>query len=200
MLRTVGLKLVHLVPVLFLVSLGTFFLLELVPGDPAVAVLGPDATPQQYAAVHKELGLDKPLVQRYFDWLGNTLRGDLGKSLKPPVQNVSDMIASRLPVTLEITILALGMALVVAIPLALGAAYRANGRFDRITSGAAFGAISVPSFLGGLADRLPVRLQHRPRAMAAARRRIGTGAVARMAHVVARRVTTRPGGRGHSTS
>jgi peptide/nickel transport system permease protein len=150
MLRTVGLKLVHLVPVLFLVSLGTFFLLELVPGDPAVAVLGPDATPQQYAAVHKELGLDKPLVPRYFDWLGNTLRGDLGKSLKPPVQNVSDMIASRLPVTLEITILAIGMALVVAIPLALGAAYRANGRFDRVTSGAAFGAISIPSFLGGL--------------------------------------------------
>jgi peptide/nickel transport system permease protein len=90
------------------------------------------------------------LFQRYVDWLGSTLRGDLGRSLKPPVQEVSDMIASRLPVTLEITILAIGMSLLVAIPLALGAAYRANGRFDRITSGAAFGAISVPSFLGGL--------------------------------------------------
>ncbi len=150
MLRTIGLKLVHLVPVLFLVSLAAFFLLELVPGDPAVSILGSDATPQQYARVREELGLNKPLVERYVDWLGSTLRGDLGRSLKPPVQDVSDMIASRLPVTLEITILAIGMSLLVAIPLALFAAYRANGRFDRITSGAAFGAISIPSFLGGL--------------------------------------------------
>jgi peptide/nickel transport system permease protein len=150
LLRTIGLKLVHLVPVLFLVSLATFFLLQLVPGDPATSVLGADATPEQYAAVRAELGLNKPLLQRYLDWLGNTLSGDLGRSLKPPVQNVSDMILSRLPVTLEITILAIGMSLLVSIPLALGAAYRANGRFDRITSGAAFAAISVPSFLGGL--------------------------------------------------
>lgn len=150
MLRTVGTRLVRLVPVLFLVSLGTFFLLELVPGDPALAVLGPDATPQQYEAVRTELGLDKPIVERYVTWLGDAVKGDLGTSLRPPQQDVAEAVKSRLPVTLEVTLLSMLMALVVAVPTALAAAYRAGARFDRAVNGAAFAALSVPSFLAGL--------------------------------------------------
>jgi peptide/nickel transport system permease protein len=143
-------RLLRLVPVLFLVSLGTFFLLELVPGDPAFAVLGPDATPEQYARVRTELGLDKPIVERYVTWLGDTFRGDLGASLRPPVQDVAEAVRARLPVTIEITVLATLMALAVAIPTALASAYQMGGRFDRSVNAAAFVALSVPSFLAGL--------------------------------------------------
>lgn len=140
----------RLVPVLFLVSLGTFFMLELVPGDPAFAVLGPDATPAQYAAVRTELGLEKPIVERYLSWLGDTMKGDLGTSLRPPLQDVSEAVRSRLPVTVEVTVLSMLMAFVVAIPCALAAAYRAGDRFDRAVNTVAFAALSVPSFLAGL--------------------------------------------------
>lgn len=150
MLRTVATRLVRLVPVLFLVSLGTFFLLELVPGDPALAVLGPDATPQQYEQVRHELGLDEPIVERYVSWLGNALHGDLGSSLRPPQQDVAEAVRARLPVTLEVTLLSMVMALVVAVPSALAAAYRAGARFDRALNTVAFAMLSVPSFLAGL--------------------------------------------------
>jgi peptide/nickel transport system permease protein len=149
-LRTVGHKLLHLVPVLFLVSLAAFFMMELIPGDPAAAILGPDGTPEQYQQVHRELGLDKPVLERYAGWLGDTVRGDLGESLVPPVQDVRGMIESRLPVTLQLALMATVMSLVISIPAALYAAYRAGHRFDRTANGLAFGAISVPSFLAAL--------------------------------------------------
>jgi peptide/nickel transport system permease protein len=149
-LRTVGARLLRLVPVLFLVSLATFLLLELVPGDPALAALGPDATPEQYEKVRLELGLNKPLAGRYVDWLGDTLHGDLGTSLRPPIQKVTEAVRSRLPVTIEVTLLSMMMALAVAIPASLASAYRAGGRLDRAVGAGAFAALSVPSFLAGL--------------------------------------------------
>ncbi|MGH9187142.1 MAG: ABC transporter permease [Acidimicrobiales bacterium] len=150
MVRTIGLKLAHLVPVLFLVSLATFFMLELIPGDPAFTIAGPDATPEQYQAIRDELGLDRPLLERYTDWLGDTLTGDFGRAFLPPERPVSEMIASRLPVTMQITLMGLGIALVIAIPMALLAAARPGSPLDRVSTAGAFGAISVPSFLAGL--------------------------------------------------
>lgn len=150
MLRTVGHKLVHLVPVLFLVSLATFFMMELIPGDPAAVILGPDGTPEQYEQLRDELGLNEPVLERYVGWLGDTVRGDLGESLVPPVQDVREMIQARLPVTLQLALMATVMSLVIAIPVALYASYRAGHRFDRTANGVAFGAISVPSFLAAL--------------------------------------------------
>lgn len=140
----------HLIAVMFLVSLGTFMLLELVPGDPAVAVLGPDARPDQYETVRQELGLDRPLPQRYVDWLGDAVTGDLGKTLRPPVREVSSIVAARLPVTLEIAGLSIAMALAIAIPLALWSAQHRDGLADRIASGTAYGLISIPNFLAAL--------------------------------------------------
>ena len=150
MIRTIGLKLLHLVPVLFLVSLATFFMIDLVPGDPAIAIAGDDATSAQLAEIREELGLNGPVTERYFNWLGDTFTGDLGKSFLPPVQPVSDMIRNRLPVTIQLSMMAMIASFLVAVPMALRAASRAGDPFDRISNAGAFAAISVPSFLAAL--------------------------------------------------
>jgi peptide/nickel transport system permease protein len=150
MLRAIGVRALLLIPVLFLVSLGTFFLVELIPGDPAQHVLGPNSTPQEYERIRTEMGLDKPVIERYFDWLGDVVHGDLGTNLVPPSLPVSERLKNAFPVNLELAILALGMAFVVSIPLAMWSAYRPGTRFDRITSGSMFGIISVPTFLAGI--------------------------------------------------
>jgi len=150
MLRAIAQKLLMLVPVLLIVSFGTFLLLELVPGDPAVAVLGPDASAEEYARVNQQLGLDKPFFERYFSWLGDALHGDLGNSVVRPSTSVVSLIASRMPVTLEIAALSLGMALLIALPLGIITAYRAASRFDRAASGATSALISIPPFVSAL--------------------------------------------------
>ena len=140
----------QILPVLFLVSLGSFFLLELVPGDPAVAVLGDGATPDQLAQVRDQLGLNEPLVQRYFGWIGGIVTGDFGNSIFPPNRSVADLITQRLPVTLEVAGLTILLSLLISVPLALRSAYRPGDLVDRIATTGAFAAISVPSFLAGL--------------------------------------------------
>lgn len=140
----------ELVLVLLLVSLGTFGLTSLLPGDPTLAILGPDKPPEQYAALRAELGLDDPFLVRYFDWLGAALTGDFGKAFAPPNPDVAGQIMRALPVSAEIAVLALLFALVGAVPLAMWSAYRAGGAVDRLLSGATFAVLSVPSFLAGL--------------------------------------------------
>jgi peptide/nickel transport system permease protein len=149
-LRTIGIRLLNLVPVLFIVSFGTSLLLELVPGDPVIAALGEGATPESYTRAYHEMGLDKTVFQRYVDWLGDALTGDLGHSLISPGQSVSKLIGDALPVTLEIALLALLMALLMAIPAGVWAAYREGTRFDAVSGGVAAGVISVPPFLMAL--------------------------------------------------
>jgi peptide/nickel transport system permease protein len=149
-LRTIGLRLLLLVPVLLLVSIGTFLLVDLVPGDPAVQLLGPNSTPEEYARIRDAMGLDEPLTERYLDWLGGALTGDLGRNLVPPVEDVTDKLSRALPVNLELAVLALLMALVVALPLGMWSAYRAGSRVDRAVSFLMAGLISVPTFLAGL--------------------------------------------------
>lgn len=136
--------------VLFLVSAGVFLLVSMVPGDPAVAVLGEGRAPEEYAALRAELGLNDPVHQRYLDWLGGVLTGDLGTSLVPPQVGVGDRILAALPVSLELAILGLTLALLIAVPLAMWSAYRPGGRADRTISATTFGLLSMPSFLLGL--------------------------------------------------
>ncbi|WP_326553211.1 ABC transporter permease [Micromonospora sp. NBC_01813] len=150
MLRTVAIKLALLVPVLFLVSVGTFVLLQLGPGDPAAQVLGNTGTAADYQRIRAEMGLDQPPVQRYFEWLGGVLRGDLGQNLVPPVENVSDRLLRAFPVNLQLAAMAIVLALLIAIPLAMWSAYRAGGLVDRWISAGTIGVISVPPFLVGL--------------------------------------------------
>jgi peptide/nickel transport system permease protein len=150
MLRTIGIKLLLVIPVLFIVSLGTFLLVELVPGDPAIQVLGPNSTAEEYERVREELGLNDPVLERYWDWLTNALQGDLGYNLVPPSTPVTERLANAFPINVELAILALLMSFAIAIPLAMWSAYRAGGRFDRTVSATMFGVISVPSFLAGI--------------------------------------------------
>jgi peptide/nickel transport system permease protein len=146
LLRRLG----QLVAVLALVSFGVFLLVALLPGDPAAAILGPGHPPEDYAALRSELGLDQPVLQRYLEWLGNALTGDLGHSIVPPHAAVSDRIAAALPVSLELAALGLTIALVVAVPLALLSAYQEGGLADRVIGAVVFAVLSIPSFLLGL--------------------------------------------------
>lgn len=150
MLRVIGLKLVRLVPVLFLVSLATFFLIDLIPGDPAAAALGTDATIEDLEAIRKSLGLDKPITDRYVDWLSGAVTGDLGQSLRPPNEPVSDLLQSRVGPTLRLSAMALGFSFTISIFLGVWSAHAAGSRVDRMVSGTMFAFISVPTFLAGL--------------------------------------------------
>jgi peptide/nickel transport system permease protein len=143
-------KLVTLVPTILLVSMLTFFLTSLLPGDPALLVLG-GAEPSQQAieAVRHDLGLDKPLPIRYLNYLGDTLKGDFGRSYITR-QPVLEAIGERLPVTAEIGLVALLVSIIVAVPLGVLSAYRANGAVDRTITTASFGLLAIPSFMTAL--------------------------------------------------
>lgn len=143
-------KLGELISVLVLVSFGVFLLVALLPGDPASAILGPGKPPEAYAALRTELGLDQPIWHRYLDWLGGALSGDLGRSIVPPQLQVIDRIQAALPVSLELAVLGLLIAVVLAIPLALWSAYREGQLADRAVSSSVFAILSTPSFLIGL--------------------------------------------------
>lgn len=140
-------KLPWLIGTLLAVSFFTFMLVSLLPGDPAVIILGAGGvSPEAVEALRLELGLDRPLLVRYFDWLGSALTGDLGRSPMTG-QAVTDAILTRLPVTVQLGVMAIGIALLLAIPLAMVSAYLAGGRLDRLISGAGFALMSVPSFM-----------------------------------------------------
>ena len=149
-MRAVVLRLVELVTVLLIVSFGVFCLVAMIPGDPAVAILGQGRPPEQYADLRLQLGLDNPLIPRYLDWLGGALSGDLGRSIIPPETQVWDRLTSALPVSLELAGLGLAIALGLAVPLALCAAANQGGVADRVIGASMFGLLSVPSFLAGL--------------------------------------------------
>ncbi len=145
-MRFLAARLAQLVVVLLLVSAVSFLLLNQLPGNPIITLLGPAATPQAVAQLTRQLGLDRPAWLRYFIWLGNALRGDLGSSYVNH-QPVLTSIEQRLPVTLELLVLSQVIALALALPLGIVAALRPTRMVDRLSSGAAFGLLSVPGFI-----------------------------------------------------
>lgn len=144
------LRLLRLIAILFVVSTMCFFSLSLLPGDPARAILGDtSATPQAIAALHHQLGLDHPLFDRFTTWLGNVLHGDLGSSYRTG-QPVMTIIRDRAPVTIELIVISQLMALTLAIPAAIAAAYRRRRTTDRLIGLWVFTALSVPDFVLGV--------------------------------------------------
>src|SRR5689334_18901451 len=139
-------KLLRLVLVLLLVAAATFLLLNLLPGDVALALLGNDATPAAIAQVRTELGLDQPLVLRYLHWLLGFMHGDLGRSYITQVP-VMESIIDRLPVTIELMLLSQGLALLLAIPAGVLCAHKAGSRIDRLISSAAMLLLAAPVFI-----------------------------------------------------
>lgn len=150
MTRRLTLRVGEMVLVLLIVSLGVFALVALLPGDPAVAILGEGHPASAYDDLRTELGLNDPLLTRYADWLGGALTGDFGRSVVPPQSDVADRVVSALPVSVEIAVLGLLIALLVAVPVAMWSAYHENGRIDRLISAGTFAVLSVPGFLAGL--------------------------------------------------
>ncbi|MCU1457932.1 MAG: binding-protein-dependent transport system inner rane component [Actinomycetia bacterium] len=144
--RYVARKLIHMVVVLLLVSFATSLMLDLTPGDPAYAILGDQATPAAVKSLHQELGLDRPFYVRYGDWLSNLARGDLGTSYEYK-QSVSSLISQALPVTAELIVLTLLLALAIAVPLGVYSARRVGGIVDRGTTFVTSIFVSAPPFI-----------------------------------------------------
>lgn len=134
---------------LLMVSAITFFMILLVPGDPAVTAAGPDASPEQIAQTRERLGLDENMVVQFFHWLSNVATGNLGESLQGGT-SVTQLIGERFPVTLGLALFSMLIALAVSVPCAVIAATHRDGLIDRMVTIVASAGIAIPSFWLGL--------------------------------------------------
>lgn len=134
---------------LFLISLVTFVVVQVVPGDPAQIILGTEAPPEALADLRAQLGLDRPLPLQYLSWLTGVLRGDLGVSLRHG-RPVANLIAERLPVTLSLAILSLAPAVLLAVPLGILAATHQHSALDYGVLLLAQAGLALPSFWIGI--------------------------------------------------
>ncbi|MFZ1482518.1 MAG: ABC transporter permease [Paracoccaceae bacterium] len=136
------------IPVLLAMSLLVFLIIRLVPGDPVRTMLGFRATDANVAELSHQLGLDQPLVSQYLSWLGKLLQGDLGQDIVSHAP-LSELLAQRLPVTFELTGLAMLLAVVVGVPMGVRAA--TGGKWTRrLTEGFVVFGVSVPDFWLGI--------------------------------------------------
>ena len=136
-------------PILFIVSVVCWSLINLIPGDPATVILGPEASEQAKDQMRERLGLNDPLVVQYVDWLGNVLRGDLGESLRDGTP-VSQLILQRLPVTLELALGTFLVSLTIAVVAGILSASNRGTWIDYLSTGFALGGISIPHFWLGM--------------------------------------------------
>jgi peptide/nickel transport system permease protein len=145
--RSAIFKLAKLLGVVLIVSFLTFSLTKIIPGDPVDLILQSEANdPELRAALEEQLGLDKPLLEQYWIFLSGVLtEGDLGQSYQRGTET-TELMAQRLPTTLQLMIMAQLLSLAISIPLALFSAYKANSRADKLITTGTFGMISVPGF------------------------------------------------------
>jgi peptide/nickel transport system permease protein len=142
-------RLVALGGTLFAVSLIVFVVVRVLPGDPALIILGMEASPERAAALRRAMGLDRPLAVQYGEWLGGAVRGDLGRSIQYDVP-VGGLVLSRLTVTGPLTLLAALLMTAVALPLGLYAATHRGRLGDYAATIVAQLGLAVPSFWAGL--------------------------------------------------
>jgi peptide/nickel transport system permease protein len=142
-------RLVAFLATLFVVSLLVFTVIRVLPGDPALLVMGMEASPEAAAALRRAMGLDRPILVQYAEWLGGALRGDLGRSIQYDVA-VGRLIVSRLAVTLPLTLLAATFMMLTAVPLGVYAATRQGRPGDYVAMVLSQLGIAIPSFWAGL--------------------------------------------------
>ncbi|MCQ8783094.1 ABC transporter permease [Mangrovibrevibacter kandeliae] len=143
-------RLIAIVALAFGVSVLVFLMIRLIPGDPAIALLGTNAGDAELVdRLHHQLGLDQPLVTQYLRWMGGVLRGDFGYSYGNQ-QSVSSLIAANFPATLQLTLAGLVLSVGIGFLLGAFAAVRRNRAADTVTMGIALTAMSIPSFWLGL--------------------------------------------------
>ncbi len=151
MLTYVRRKIIHLIPITFAVTALSFLFIDLLPGDVADAIAGvgtDNAIVDEAAvqAIREDLGLDKPIYFRYVAWLGGAFQGELGKSYQTG-QMVSEAIALRLPVTLQLLLMAQFLAVAFAVPAGIFTAYRAGKATDQVVTTLTFIFLAAPSFV-----------------------------------------------------
>lgn len=149
MWRYSGQRLIAAIPLLFVVPFLIFLLIDLAPGDPAVVLAGEDPTPERLAAVRENLNLDSSVLVRYFDWVANLFRGDLGTSFLSN-QAVTELIVRRMATTMSLVMFAMVVAVVVGATLGVVASIRPGGIVDRAVNVVASIAIAIPAFWFGL--------------------------------------------------
>jgi peptide/nickel transport system permease protein len=147
----VGLRAVRLAVTLFVVTLAAALMIDLLPGDPALHILGADyqTTADQVELVRERMGLNDPIHVRYWNWVSGAVQGDLGWSYARR-QPASQAILQRLPVTVQLMVFAQVLALLIALVVAPLAALRRNSVFDQASSTASFALLSLPHFILGL--------------------------------------------------
>jgi peptide/nickel transport system permease protein len=149
LLRQILTRLIVLVPMLVALSIVSFALVHVIPGDPALVMLGGEGTPQQVAELRTQLGLDRPLHVRYWEWLARVVRGDLGESLYNKTQVVDELIW-RFPTTLALVSLALLISVLIGVPAGLLSAVYRNSWVDHVARLVTLISLSMPSFWLGL--------------------------------------------------
>ncbi len=145
MLRYIRTRLLAMIPVLVGMSILVFVTMRLIPGDVAVVFLGTKPTPEAIAAFREKVGLDQPMYLQYFDWIGRLARGDLGISLTTGT-DIKTELATRLPITAELTILAMVIAVLIALPLGIIAALNHNKAIDLGLTSLGMVGLSLPNF------------------------------------------------------
>ena len=146
MLKYILKRILSLIPVLFVVSCVIFLVVYMIPGGPATALLGMEATPDQIDALNAELGFDRPFLVQYVDWFTNVLRGDWGESYFLH-QTVTSAIAEYFVPTLSLAVFAQIIALILSIPLGILAAYKRGTALDLTCVTASLLGSALPGFL-----------------------------------------------------
>jgi len=148
-------KLITLIMTLFLVSVAAFLAFQIIPGDVVTSILGTEATPEREEQLREELGLNKPPVQRYFNWVTDVLRGDLGESYRfsknmNEMMPVAELIGDKLPVTLWLAAVSLVLIVVIAIPLGVLWARSGSHFLDAVLGVVTQVSMAIPSFFLGI--------------------------------------------------
>jgi peptide/nickel transport system permease protein len=142
-------RLIQAIIVVFLVTVISFLLLQIIPGDPAIRILGMHASEEQLAQVRHELGLDKPIIVQYGNWIWNVLHGDLGKSYVYK-EDIGRLLAERFPITFYLTFLALTISTIIGIIAGVICGVKRGGILDSIITLFANIGIAVPTFWLGI--------------------------------------------------
>jgi peptide/nickel transport system permease protein len=142
-------RLVSVIPTLIGISILVFAINYMIPGDPALIMAGSEATPEVVSALRKQWGLDQPVYVRYLAWLANMVTGNLGDSYFSR-QTVVQLVSNALPVTVELALLSLLVAVVIAVPTGIISAVRAGSWFDLGAAALGFVGLSIPGFWLGI--------------------------------------------------
>jgi peptide/nickel transport system permease protein len=148
MIAYIARRLLATIPVILVVAVFVFLMLRLTPADPAAIIAGDSATSDQIAEIRSRLGLDRPILEQFVSWSGRILRGDLGESFFFK-KTIVELIGERFEPTLSLAALTILIAILVAVPLGVLAAYKHGGWVDRIVMGFSVVGFSVPVFVIG---------------------------------------------------